>query len=484
MKIAHISSEQVPFIKTGGLADVVGALSKHLALHGHEVVTFLPAYRTIVESPDFKKAQKCYTMNIPMGDHTVTGDIYKLKIDRNLHLYLISREEYFDRSKPYGTGIRDYSDNDERFIFFCKAVLETLVLENFHCDIVHCHDWQSALIPLLLRVKEAQTGLQLGTCSLLTIHNLAFQGVFPESSFALTNLKSDFFNIDGLEYYGQMNLLKGGILFADAVTTVSPTYSREILGPGMGCGLEGVLARRQEDLFAIINGIDTEVWNPGNDQYVSHPYTAETIDERVHSRRQLLRKIGLNAGAKTAIYGVVSRLTDQKGIDFITSNKAFFASNDVRLIVLGSGDPRLENGLKRLMEALPDKVFVSQTYDEPLSHLIEAGSDFFLMPSRFEPCGLNQMYSQRYGSVPIVTRVGGLVDSVKDFQANPKEGTGIICEPNELSLGAALKLSLELFADTERMKQVRINGMNTDFSWKQSALAYEKLYTDLLFGES
>jgi len=484
MKIAHISSEQVPFIKTGGLADVVGALSKHLALNGHEVVTFLPAYRTIVESPAFEKAQKCYSMNIPMGDHTVTGDVYKLKIDKNLHLYLISREEYFDRSKPYGPGGRDYSDNDARFIFFCKAVLETLVLENFHCDVVHCHDWQSALLPLLLRVHEAQTGIQMGACSLLTVHNLAFQGVYPESSFELTNLPEDFFDVEALEFYGQINLLKAGILFADAVTTVSPTYSREILSPEMGCGLEGVLKNRQKDLYAIINGIDTEVWNPKTDPHLSAPFDVESIDERVKSRRQLLRKVGLKADAKVPVYGIVSRMTDQKGIDFILANKAFFVENDVRLVALGSGDPRLESALKRLMEALPDKVYISQEYDEPLSHLIEAGSDFFLMPSRFEPCGLNQMYSQRYGCVPIVTRVGGLVDSVKDFQANPVDGTGIVCEPNEAALAGALKLSLELFADKEKMKQVRINGMNTDFSWNQSSLAYDKLYMKVLFGET
>ena len=484
MKIVHISSEQVPFVKTGGLADVVGALAHHTANQGHDVVTFLPLYRVIQESDIFKKAQKMDSLTIKVGDEVLVGEVYKLKLGKHLDLFLVGRDEFYDRSYPYGPKDRDYSDNDARFIFFCKAVVETLVLENFHADILHCHDWQSALVPIFSRVAEAQKGTQIGARSVLTIHNLAFQGVFHEKSFALTNLPGPFYGMDSLEFYGQVNFLKGGIFFADAVSTVSPNYAKEMLLPEFGCGLEGVLARRDDGIYAILNGIDTTVWNPEKDTLIAESYSVKKMAGKAANKAALLKRAGFKAGAGVPIYGSVTRLTDQKGVDFILKQKAFFADNDVRLIVLGSGDPKLEQGLKKLQTQLPDKVFVCYDYDESLSHLIEAGSDFFLMPSRFEPCGLNQMYSQRYGTVPMVSNVGGLVDTVVDVDGDTKNGTGIVFKATEVGLKEGLGRSLKLYKKQALFKSTQKNGMKRDFSWKMAAIGYDDLYKKVLFGES
>lgn len=484
MKIVHVSSEQHPFIKTGGLADVVESLSRHTAKQGHEVISFLPLYRAVRESEWFAKAQRRHSIFLQLGDEAFEGEVYRLKLGRRLALYLIGRDEFFDRSYPYGTKVRDYSDNDARFIFFCKAVVDTLLRENFHADILHCHDWQSALVPIFARVEEAYKGLQVGMRSLLTIHNLAFQGVFPDRAFDLTNLPSAFFSIDGLEYYGQVNFLKSGILFADGVTTVSPNYAKEILLPQFGCGLEGVLQQRQSELHAILNGIDTNAWNPKTDIHIPVNYTVRNLDRKRDNKEALLKRVNLPKRPGAPLYGLVSRLTDQKGIDFILKQRSFWAKNNVQLVALGKGDAKLEKGLKRLGQKFPQKVHACFDYDEALSHLIQAGADFFLIPSRFEPCGLNQMYSQRYGTLPMVSRVGGLVDTVVDALEDPESGTGIVFSPNEKGLGKGLEQSLKLYADAKRYRKIQRNAMARDFSWGISARDYENLYTELLFGDS
>jgi starch synthase len=313
---------------------------------------------------------------------------------------------------------------------------------------------------------------------------MAFQGIFPEKSFALTNLPDPFYGMESLEYYGQVNFLKGGIFFADAVTTVSPTYAKEVLLPEFGCGLEGVLARREDGIYAILNGIDTSVWNPEEDSLIAGSFSVKNMEGKAVNRAALLKRVGLKDVPGAAIYGSVTRLTDQKGVDFILKQKAFFADNDVRLIMLGTGDPKLELGLKKLQSQLPDKVFVSYNYDETLSHLIEAGSDFFLMPSRFEPCGLNQMYSQRYGTVPLVSNVGGLADTVSDVDTHPGSGTGIVFSATEAGVKEGLSRSLKLFENQTLFKSTQKNGMSRDFSWKMAAMDYEDLYKKVLFGES
>jgi len=345
---------------------------------------------------------------------------------------------------------------------------------------VHCHDWQAALLPVLLRESERRHGVTLALKTIFTIHNIAFQGVFPAKMFPRTNLPDELYAIDGLEYYSQINLLKGGILFSDRVTTVSPRYAKEIQTPEFGCGLDGVAQTRAEDLIGLLNGVDTAIWNPGTDPLLPARYSAGDLAGKKACRAELLKRCGFAAHAKGPVYGIVARLTQQKGIDFVLANRDFFLAEDVRLVVLGAGDRRMEDELRELAARAPANVYLSAKLDEAMSHLIEAGSDFFVMPSAFEPCGLNQMYSQVYGTVPIVSRVGGLADTVIDADADPANGTGLMCEPNAESLADALVRSRALYADAPRYAAVQRRGMARDFSWKVAARGYERLYQEAL----
>lgn len=480
MKIVHAASELFPYMKTGGLADAVGALTVALADNGHEVSVFLPGYRAALEHRDAAGAERKWRLKIEMGDQFLSGDVRVFSPRRNLRVYLVCREEFFDRRAPYGNGERDFEDNADRFIFFCKAVVETLRLEDLQADIVHSHDWQSALLPLLLRQTERRHGMTLALKTMFTIHNIAYQGVFPAATFARTNLPDELFHIDGLEYYSQINLLKGGILFADRVTTVSPRYAQEIQTPEFGCGLDGVVQTRADDLIGLLNGIDTSVWNPAVDALLPARYSAVNMTGRAVCRAALLARCGFAADYKGPVFGMICRLTEQKGVDLVLANRDFFLAHDCRLVVLGSGDPRLENELRTLAAGAPQKISLSVRLDEAMSHLIEAGADFFVMPSIFEPCGLNQMYSQAYGTVPIVSRVGGLADTVVDADADPAAGTGLMCDPNAAGLRDALQRALRLFGDGKRHAAVQQRGMARDFSWKSAAAGYERLYQDSL----
>lgn len=480
MKIVHVASELFPYMKTGGLADAVGALAAALADQGHEVAVFLPGYRAAMEHKDAAAASRMLRLKIEMGDQFLSGDVRVFAMRDNLKIYLIGREEFFDRRNPYGNGERDYEDNADRFIFFCKGVVETLRLADIGADIVHCHDWQAALLPLLLREAERRHGTTLALKTIFTIHNIAYQGLFPAKVYARTNLPDELFQIDGLEFYAQVNLMKGGILFADRVTTVSPRYALEIQTPEFGCGLDGVVQTRSDDLVGLINGVDPSIWNPSVDPLLPARYSAANLAGKQACRGELLKRGGFAGDFKGPIFGVVARLTEQKGVDLILANRDFFAAHDCRLIVLGAGDRRLESEVRHLVAELPGKVYLSSKLDEAMSHLIEAGSDFFLMPSIFEPCGLNQMYSQIYGTVPIVSRVGGLVDTVIDADEEPERGTGLMCEPVAAGLLDALQRALVLFADRPRYAAVQQRGMARDFSWKSAAAAYDQLYQDAL----
>ena len=478
MKIVHVASELFPYMKTGGLADAVGALSTALADRGHQVSAFLPGYRSTLEHKDAAGAERTLRLKVEVGNDFLSGEVRVFSPRPNLKVYLIGREEYFDRRAAYGNGERDYEDNADRFIFFCKAVVETLRLGDLSADIVHCHDWQAALLPVLLREAERRHGVTLALKTVFTIHNIAYQGLFPAKMFARTNLPEELNQMDGLEYYSQINLLKGGILFADRVTTVSPRYAKEIQTPEFGCGLDGVAQTRADDMVGLLNGVDTAIWNPATDGLLPARYSAHDLAGRRVCRSELLKRCGFTADFAGPIFGVVARLTAQKGIDFILANRDFFLANDVRLAVLGSGDRRMEAELQSLADEAGGKVFLSAKLDESMSHLIEAGSDFFVMPSVFEPCGLNQMYSQVYGTVPVVSRVGGLADTVIDADRDPANGTGLMCEPNAASLRDALQRALILFADPLRYATVQQRGMARDFSWKVAAGAYERLYQE------
>ncbi len=480
MKIVHAASELYPYMKTGGLADAVGALTATFVNMGHEVSVFLPGYRDALAHPLAAGAERRFRLKIEMGDQFLSGDVLTFSPRKNLTVFLVCRDEYYDRRYPYGNGERDYEDNSDRFIFFCKAVVETMRLADLGADIVHTHDWQTALLPLLLREAERRFGVTLAMKTVFTIHNIAFQGLFSAVCFARTNLPDELFSMDGLEYYGQVNFLKAGILFADRVTTVSPRYAMEIQTPEFGCGLEGVVQTRIDDLSGLINGVDTDVWNPSTDKLIPARYSARDLAGKNTCRRELLRQCGLDPTFAGPVYGMICRLTEQKGVDLVLANTDFFTKRDTRFVILGSGDRRMEAELGKAAAAAPARISVCARHDESMSHLIEAGSDFFLMPSLFEPCGLNQMYSQVYGTVPVVSRVGGLVDTVRDSDEDPEAGTGIMCEPDAVSLRDALERALALFGDKPRLAAVQQRCMARDFSWKTAAAAYDALYRDAL----
>ena len=504
MRIAHAASEVFPYLKTGGLADMVAALSGALVDRGHEVALFMPGYRSVLDSPHAKNAELTHRLKIEMGEAFLAGDVYTLKPRAGLTLHLICREEYFDRKLPYWTGERDYDDNDARFIFFQKAVAELLRLTDFKADIVHCHDWQTGLLPLFLRYSEQRHGVTLALKTVFTIHNIAYQGIFSRKSFHLTNLPEELMGIDGLEYYDQMCMMKGGIVFADLVTTVSPRYAKEIQAPEFGNGMDGVIGTRVADLHGIINGVDTAVWNPATDASLPARYSAENIAGKALCRDRLLQEFGWSPkpparrrtgntnppmpvsapangnGFNGPVFGMVCRFTPSKGLNLLLGAEEFFAKEDCRLVVLGGGEKKYEEAIRAMAARHPGKIGVFVKHDEAMSHLVEAGADFFLMPSLFEPCGLNQMYSQAYGTVPLVSRVGGLVDTVVDIDASPDAGTGIMFPPTQEGFNGGLRRALVLYADKAKYAQVQRRGMRRDFSWKTAVTAYEELYANAL----
>lgn len=477
MKIVHAASEMFPFVKTGGLADVCGSLSKSLASLGHEVSFFLPGYRKILESEEFAEAKLKVVLQVELGDKYLRGEVWAINLGKRRTLYIIRRDECFDRTNLYGTRERDYDDNDQRYIYFCKAVVDAMRLLAIKADIVHCHDWQTGLLPLFLRIEEQKTGLSIALKTFFSVHNLAFQGLFPRASFYYTNLAPEFNSINGLEFYEQTSMIKGGIFFADKIMTVSPSYAREILTPEFGCGLDGALRVREEDLVGIANGIDHEVWNPMTDPLLPHTYSAQDLSGKRACREALLEETGLES-TDMPVYGMICRLTEQKGLDLLLRQLNFFVKNDCRLVVLGKGEPAYEKALKRWAKSHPEKIAVCLKLDEAMSHLVEAGCDYFLMPSIFEPCGLNQMYSQRYGTIPLVSRVGGLQDTVIDLTFYPDTGTGVCFEPSDKAFKAALDYSLELYEDQSLFQTVIQRAMAADFSWQGVTRQYEQLYRD------
>ena len=480
MRIAHAASELFPYLKTGGLADAVAALTGALADKGHEVAVFMPGYSSVLDGPHMAGVKTSHKLKVEMGDTFLAGDVYTLSPRPGLTLYLVCREEFFDRKRPYWTGERDYDDNDARFIFFQKAVVELLRLTDFKADIVHCHDWQTGLLPVFLREAERRYDVTLALKTVFTIHNIAYQGVFPRKSFALTNLPEDLLTIDGLEYYDQMCMLKGGIVYADLITTVSPQYAKEIQTPDFGNGMDGVIGTRLADLHGLLNGIDTAVWNPSTDASLPARFSADDLSGKATCRAKLLKEFGWSPKFKGPVFGMVCRLTPAKGLDLVLGAQDFFAQENCRLVILGAGEKKYEDLVREFAAAHPGKVGVCVRLDEVMSHLVEAGADYFLMPSLFEPCGLNQMYSQAYGTVPVVSNVGGLVDTVADIDLHPEAGTGIVAAAVQADINTALQRALALYADKAHYAAVQRRAMLKDFSWTKAVTAYELLYTEAL----
>jgi starch synthase len=472
MKIVHVAAEYFPYAKTGGLADMVGSLANTLADNGHEVSVFIPGYKVVFNHPDTQLLTSLMVLNDG-------GEIRMFSPRKNLTVLLVCNNGLFDRSGIYGVDGHDFDDNKKRYVFFIKGVLEAMRLLKIYADIVHCHDWQTALLPMLLRDAEMRYEVMLAKKTIFTIHNIAFQGQFPIQSFNHMNLYDKALGTCEFETNGPINMLKCGILFADQVTTVSPQYALEIQTPKFGCGLEGVLSMRVGKLVGLLNGIDMALWNPGTDNHLPANYSSDDLIGKDVCRRKLLKRFSFDPEFKGPVFGMVCRLTEQKGIELVLENKDFFFGES-RLIIIGSGEKYYEDALQQLMEVAPDKISFCNCFDESLSHLIEAGSDFFLMPSLFEPCGLNQMYSQVYGTVPLVSQVGGLLDTVIDIDQHADNGTGITFLPNASDFRLGLDRALKLYADKSKLSAVMQRGMKKNFSWANAVVDYEELYQNSL----
>jgi len=487
INILFVASEVDPFAKTGGLADVSSALPKAIKEQGHEIRIMLPRYRFISERK-FKLHDiiRLKDIPIPVGNDTALGNVkssFISNLKEKVQVYFLDNEKYFGRDGVYQspTSKKDYKDNDERFVFFCRGVIETLKRLGWQPDIIHCNDWQTGLIPAYLKTLYADDPLFKNVKTIFTIHNMAYQGSFPFETFEKSNLPKDAFKAEGVEAYGKFNFIKAGLVYADTITTVSEKYAHEICDSDeYGAGLNGLLHTRKKDLRGILNGIDTHIWNPLSDEHIFRKYDIKSIDAKVDNKRALLRKFGLAFEETTPVIGAISRLVEQKGFDLVLEVIEDLMKQKVQFVMLGSGDPELEKHFDKVQKKYPKQMGITFGYDEELAHMIEAGSDLFLMPSRYEPCGLNQMYSMRYGTLPIVRATGGLDDTVEDYSGSGK-GTGFKFEKYDAKeLMKALLRAIKVFQQQEEWKKLMRNGMQKDFSWAHSASKYISLYKDLL----
>ena len=469
MKIVHAAAEVFPYAKTGGLADMVGSLSGALADNGHNVSVFVPGYREVFECLDAMPTAHLFKLK------NDGGEVRAFSPRNNLTVFLLCNKKFFDRSGIYGVDGHDFDDNHERYLWFSKGVVEAMGQLKLQADVVHCHDWQTALLPMLLRHDEQQSGVTLAGKTVFTVHNMSFQGQFPMKAFERTRTSTDVPGIERCEHNGRINFLKGGLLFADQVTTVSPQYAREIQTIEFGCGLDEVIALRASTLVGLLNGISPYVWDPMTDVHLPAHYSAANINGKNACRKELLQRSFSDSDFAGPVFGMVCRLTEQKGLDLLLANKDFFLGNS-RCIILGTGERRYEEALGHLSDSASDQICYYKRFDEIMSHLIEAGSDFFLMPSLYEPCGLNQMYSQLYGTVPIVSRVGGLFDTVVDADEQPGSGTGFTFPPTIHGFRDGLDRAVTLYTDKPRLAAVQQRGMRKNFGWSKAALAYERLY--------
>ncbi len=483
LKVLFVVSEAVPYAKTGGLADVAGTLPYALKELGADVRVLMPYYGQIKQK-DIRVVTLAEDLEGRLGEAPLPFDLLT-PAEGDTPFYFVARDEFFERSQLYGTPKGDYFDNLERFSFFCSAVLPFCKELTFKPDIIHCHDWQASLVPVYLKYRWMFEPVFAATKSLLTIHNLAYQGLFPREKFPLLGLPWMAFSINGLEYYDKINLLKGGIVFADAVNTVSRGYSQEIQTPEYGYGLEGVLKHRREVLFGIVNGVNYEDWNPETDPLIAANFSPQDLKGKAKNKTALMEAYNLDKKlAKAPILGIISRLADQKGFDLVAEVLEELMAQKVMVVILGTGEEKYHELLTAEAQKYPGQLGVKIAFDNQLAHLIEAGADMFLMPSRYEPCGLNQMYSMQYGTVPVVRATGGLVDTVTPVDPAKGAGTGFVfTEYSAEAFLEALNKAIEAYQNKKLWKKIMQNGMAQDFSWSASARAYLKLYEQLAAGE-
>jgi starch synthase len=477
MKILLASSEVHPYSKTGGLGDMVSAMGKAMARAGHSAGIVTPLYRGIRrEFPGLKKLD--LPLSIQLGPKTITGDVWMLEPEENLRIYFIDQPQFFDRPGVYGENGADYGDNAARYIFYSKCVVH--LANTLQPDFVHAHDWQAALVPLFLFQQRVEAWQGPSPITLLTIHNLAYQGNFARWDYELTNLPWSYYNPNGVEFYGYMSCLKAGILYADAITTVSPTYAREILTEAFGCGLDGVLRHRQDTLSGILNGVDYDEWNTEHNRFLPHAYSVKDLSGKAANKLDLQKEVGLPANPSVPLFANITRLVDQKGVDILLGALKEMLPGDMQFVLLGSGSVEYANAFSELARQYPEKFAVKIGFSQPLSHRIESGADFYVMPSRFEPCGLNQMYSLRYGAIPIVRATGGMDDSIIDARQDQDKANGIkFTEYSVRALVKAFQKAMVLYHEPAVFEHYRRNAMKTDFSWERTVREYLAIYKSL-----
>jgi starch synthase len=458
MKIAMCASEVVPFAKTGGLADVAGALPLALEELGEEVIIIMPKYKSIQDNK--------------FGMQRLKQDIFYTTCGRNIKVYFLANEKYYSRDGLYGNKSGDFPDNLERFAYYCRRSVDLLKEINFKADIIHCHDWQSALIPVYLNTIFKNDSFYQGIKTILTIHNIGYQGLFPKEEFPKLGLDWSLFNMECLEFYGKINILKGGMVFSQVINTVSPTYSKEIQTKDFGFGLEGVLANRRDSVFGILNGIDYSIWNPSTDKFIAKNYSQLNLNDKAINKENLQKFCRLPLKKEIPLFGIVSRLAQQKGFDILAEAINDICKMKLQLVILGTGDLKYHLLLEEIVKKFPQVISLHLRFDDPLAHRIYAGSDIFLMPSRYEPCGLGQLISLRYATIPLVFKTGGLADTVN------KDNGFIFEDYTKEDLIKTIKEAIQTFKNQKKWQNLMQRAMEYNFSWEASARKYIQLYEE------
>ncbi|MBI4844737.1 MAG: glycogen synthase GlgA [Nitrospirae bacterium] len=479
MRILIASPEAVPFAKTGGLADVAGALADEYRKKGIHAAVILPFYSSIRKKAAGSGIKPLnIKIDVPLGSDTESGLLWKGKTPGGADAYFIENRKFYDRDELYGTSSGDYPDNASRFIFYSRGVLEALKALGMRPDVIHCNDWQSALIPVYL--KRACKNDFPSTSTLLTIHNLGYQGIFSSDNMPLTGLGWETFTIDGLEFYGNINFLKGGILYSDVITTVSMTYSEEILTKEHGFGLDGVLQTRRNDISGIVNGVDIGEWAPSRDPFIAARFNKKDLSGKAACKKSLQKELGLNDDDRPLI-GLVARLSAQKGLDIVAESVEGITGSGAKLAVLGKGDNYFGNLFSQYSLKYRGLFSFRPGFDNTLAHKVYAGSDIFLMPSVYEPCGLGQLIAMRYGAVPVVKKTGGLADTVAEYDIPTGKGTGFLFRGHSSAeLVNALEKAYNLYYDKRLWNRLILNAMSGDFSWRRPAEKYVSLYKKLI----
>jgi len=477
LRVWFLASEVAPFAKTGGLADVAGALPACLKNLGVDVRVGLPFYR-MVKDGKFQTQKVLEGLEVPLGNTTLKGDVLETTTEEGLPVYLFDREDLFDRSALYGTPEGDYPDNLERFSYFSRAAPLFAKKAGFRFDVVHCHDWQTGLIPAYLRTLYKAVPFFSDVASVFTIHNLGYQGLFPTDKLSTCGLPAGELRPEGIEYRGQISLLKAGIVYADAITTVSPRYSREIQTPEFGMGMDAIFRKRSSDLYGILNGVDYKAWNPATDPYITVHYGPGDMEGKRKCKVDLVNEMGIDQHlVGRPVLAMISRLAAQKGCDLLVRVAEDLVRLDAGLVILGAGDEKYQVDLSELAKKYPESIAVRIDFDEPLAHRIMAGADMLLLPSRYEPCGLTQMYALKYGTVPVVRATGGLDDTIVPFNPETGEGNGFKFSPYEsVAFLGVIRQAVDLFLNSQAWKKLMVNGMKADFSWEESARKYILLY--------